>query len=93
MPLMLYGTEDNKVELRLKDISVRMRNDAKAEELIRACNYSRIMIENMSIDKFDGECLIRSKGVGGVVLSNITSTLNEEDHIKETNKDFIIEKI
>lgn len=93
MPLTLYGTDDCKVELNLKDISIEMRKGENGNELIRACNYSRILIDNMHIDKFGGECLISHKGTGKIELRNINCSLDREAYVKETEEDFVIGRI
>lgn len=93
MPLTLYGREELPVELTLENISVAMRPNAPAEEFVRACNYKRIRMENMSVEGFGGACLIRSKGMGETVLGQITCDLPETDYVKQTDKDFVIKKI
>jgi len=93
MPLTLYGTETNKVELIMKNMSVRMRKGASVSEFIRACNYERISIDEMSIEGFDGECIVKSKGNGNIEIKNINGLSNIKAYVLQTEEDFIIEKI
>ena len=93
MPLNLYGTESHKVELRMENISLQMRDGAEVKELIRACNYSRIFIDGMNLRDFSGDCLIRTKGEGPIELNAIACSLEENAYVKETQEDFVIKKI
>ena len=93
MPMTLYGTESNKVELTMENIFINMRDGSTAEELIRACNYARISIDNMRIDGFNGGCLIKSKCGENIDIKNIVCTLPKELYVVQTTETFVIEKI
>lgn len=93
MPLTLYGTASNKAELTMENVSIRMREGSAAEELIRACHYSRISIDHMQLDGFRGECLIRSKSGGEVDIQAIASALPREMYVLQTTEDFVIKGI
>lgn len=93
MPLALYGTTECKVELKMKNVSVSIRQDASLRELIRACNYERILIDDMQIINYNGECLVRTKGMGSVEMNNIQSSLDQKGYVMQTQDDFVIKKI
>lgn len=93
MPLTLYGTEAHKVELTMKNVLVRMREGASANELIRACNYERILIEGMRVEDFNGECIVRSKSEGEVVLKDIDCPTELEAEVLKTQEAFVIASI
>lgn len=93
MPLTLYGTENDKVELRMKNVLISIREGSAVEELIRACNYSRISIDKMKIDGFNGSCLIKSKGMGEVDFRNVVCALPKEAYITKTDEAFVIQRI
>lgn len=93
MPITLYGTETNKVELTMENVFINMRESSTAEELIRACHYSRILIDQIQIDGFHGACLIKSKGVGEVDFRNVECSLPRETYVIQTDEDFVIKKI
>lgn len=93
MPIMLYGTESNPVELTMENISITMRESSAAEELVRACHYSRILMNQVQIDGFNGACLIKSKGVGEVDIRNVDCSLAKETYVVQTDEDFVIEQI
>lgn len=93
MPSTLYGTETNKVELIMKNVSVSMREGSYVSEFIRACNYERISIDEMSIEGFDGECIVKSKGNGNLEMKNINCLSNIKSYVLQTEEDFIIKTI
>jgi len=93
MPMTLYGTESNKVELTMENIFINMREGSTAEELIRACHYSRISLDHIQVDGFRGACLVRSKGVGTVDFRNVDCSLPKEMYVVQTDEDFVINKI
>ena len=93
MPMTLYGTESNKVELTMENIHISVREGSTMDELIRACHYSRISIAQMYVDGFDGTCLIRSKGIGEISVRDVVCDLPEEAYVERTDEDFIIKKI
>jgi hypothetical protein len=93
MPMTVYGTETHKVELRMKNIFVKIRDGVSVNELIRACNYDRILIENVHIDGFNGECLIKSQSVGDVDIRGVVCALPEDRYVSQTDEGFVIKSI
>jgi hypothetical protein len=93
MPISLYGTESNQVELTMENVLIHMREGSTTEELIRACHYSRISLDHIQIDGFRGTCLIRSKGVGAVDFRDVDCSLPKEMYVVQTDEDFVIHKI
>ena len=93
MPMTVYGTETRKVELRMKNIFVKIRDGVSVNELIRACNYDRILIEGMHVDGFNGECLIKSQSDGDVDIRDVFCALHEDRYVSQTDEDFVIKTI
>ncbi|MBQ8309635.1 MAG: hypothetical protein IJX80_01315 [Clostridia bacterium] len=93
MPITLYGTESNQVELTMENIFIHMREGSVAEELIRACHYSRISIDHMQIDGFKGGCLIKSRCGKDIELHNVVCALPEKLYVVKTTEDFVIKII
>ena len=93
MPLFLYGTQEHRVTLTLKNVSIEMRNGSECKDLIRASNYEKIAINNMTVNGFGGECLIKSKGEGKLELENVTCPLKEDAFVQYTEENFIVNRI
>ena len=93
MPMTLYGTESNKIELTMENVFINMRQGSAAKELIRGCHYSRITIDRVQIDAFEGECLIRSKAGEDIDIKNVVCDLPQESYISHTTEDFVIKVI
>ena len=93
MPITLYGTATNKVVLTMEHIFIGMREGSKVDELIRACHYARISLDQMRVEGFAGTCLIRSKGVGEAELGEIACAVPEDAYVVQTEEDFVIKKI
>ena len=93
MPLMLYGTEEIPIELTLKNVEIEKLADVGDEPLIKACNFSRITMENVNIQGNAGECLILAKSQGETVFRNVTCSLNESEYVKLTDEEFDIETV
>lgn len=89
MPMTLYGTADRKVELTMKNVSVKMRQGVDCAELIKACNYEKISIDGMTVDGFSGVCMIRSKGDGDAELKRIICDSDLQAEILYTDEDFV----
>ena len=93
LPLTLYGTEKSKVELEMRNVSLNLHKDYSSTELIRACHYEKIKMDDINIDKFGGECIIRTLGSGNVELNDIHSSVDEKNYVLQSNEEFTIQKI
>ena len=93
MPLSVYGTPDDKIELVMKNMSIKMRPNSTADELIRACNYERISLCNVKVEGFNGSCIIRSKSDGECIFDNVVCGIDEDRYVCKTNDDFNITSI
>ena len=93
MPLTLFGTAECKVELKMENVFVDICKEASLNELIRSCNYDRIIMDNVHINDFKGECLIKTRSNGKIELSNIKSSIDENEYIIYTQNDFEIQTI
>jgi hypothetical protein len=93
MPIILYGSEASKVELTLENISISIKEGCPLEELIWACHYERISINDMKIEGFDGGYLIKSKGIGTVDIREVDCPLAHTAYVIKTEQDFIVKPI
>ncbi len=75
----------------MKNVSVSVREYASVSEFIRVYNYERISIDEMSIEGFDGECIVKSKG--NIEIKNINCQSNIKAYVLQTEEDFIIKQI
>ncbi len=94
MPLTAYGTEEFPVEVTMRNISIRMRDGVEPAPLVRACHFRRILMENVDVTNFKGDCLILSRTEDETVLRNVTCDgLAEEDFVRLTDESFQIKSI
>ena len=80
-------------EAALKNVEIEKLADVGDEPLIKACNFSRITMENVNIQGNAGECLILAKSQGETVFRNVTCSLNESEYVKLTDEEFDIETV
>lgn len=93
-PLTAYGTEEFPVEVALRDVSIRMRDGIEPTPLLRACHFRRILLENVDVTNFNGDCLILTRSDDETVFRNVTcDALEEKDFVRRTDEEFIIKAI
>lgn len=93
MALNAYGRADSLLELTMRNVSVSMRDDSDAEELIRAAYCKRIVLDDVKIQGFKGECLVRALTEGEYVFKNIDCVLEEKDFVKKAKDNFNIKTV
>jgi len=90
MPLSCYGGAELPVELTMKNIRVRMRNGAQYPSFINLCNFFRVTMENVEIENFHADCLIRKHSDGEICLKNVSCGLDEAQLVQHTDEEFVI---
>ena len=91
MPLTAWGDELDRVELRLRDVRIRMREGSGADSLIRAGNFSRITLENVHVENLHAPALIKQWTEGEISLRNVEHTA--ETDVARTEEDFFCRPI
>ncbi len=93
MGINAYGTEKAPLEMRLKNVDISIREDSALTELIKAAHCNRIVFENVNIENFSGDCIVRTATDGEYVFNNVKSELEEKQFVKKTDEAFAIRRI
>ena len=86
-----YGDENIPVKLTLKDIEITLREGYENIDLIHACNYSSIVLDNVSVSGFKGECMVRKWSEGEILFKNVKP--DNINKVKKASKPFFTEAI
>ena len=76
VPIAIYGDEERPLDFTLRDCTVTAAPEAADRELLTACNYGRITLENVKLEGFRAPHLVtRSRGEvvvkGGTPVENV----------------------
>ena len=93
MALNAYGREDSPLELTLKNIDISVREDSEVTELIKSAHCKRITLENLKLENFIGDCIVRTLTDVNVVSDNVIALLEKSDFVKKHYEDFKIKSI
>ena len=93
MALNAYGREDFPLELTLKNVKIRVKDGAAVDTLVQASHCKRIVFDNVKVENFGGDCLIRTLSDGEYVFEGVESSLDRVDFVKKSDKEFNIKKI
>ena len=93
MALNAYGREDFPLELTLKNIDISVRAGAEVTELIKSAHCKRITLENINLENFSGDCIVRTLTDVNVVSDNVIAPLEKSDFVKKHYEDFKIKSI
>ncbi len=77
MPLIAYGKADDKLTLKLENVDLSIREGSEGLDLIHACNYDSITLDNVKIDGKIGS-LIKKWSDGDVILRDVNSDADEQ---------------
>ena len=88
MPLAACGTAEFPLELKLKQVRISLRAGADVPCLIRADHCSRIALEDVRLENFTGECLIRNTSDSVYSFQTICCPLAEEAYVQRTDEPF-----
>lgn len=76
MPLTAYGDEKVKLSLLLENVNITVRSGCENIDLINACNFERIGLNNVTVNNISGECLVRAWSEGEVKAENVSAGKN-----------------
>lgn len=93
MPLNAYGDTNTKVALKLKNISISVREGAELQALVHACNYDRIEIDGLHLEGFKGDTLVRTWSPDDKTEINNVSGDVPTDTVKEATEPFFAKAI
>lgn len=93
MALNAYGREDCPCELIIRNVNIVMREDSDASELIRAAHCKKIVFESVNVEKFKGDCLVRTLTDGEFSFKNVNCVLERNSYVKETLDNFNIRTV
>ena len=60
MPITAYGAKDNPFSLTLENTDISIREGAALTALVHACNCELVKLENVNLEGFKGDCLVRA---------------------------------
>lgn len=93
MALNAYGRADSLLELTMRNVDIVMREDSDAEELIRAAHCKRIVLDDVKVKDFKGDCLVRALTDGETVFNDVDCTIEPNDFVKKTENNFNIRTV
>lgn len=68
-----------------------MRDGFEGIDLIHACNYNSIRLENVAVSNFKGECIVKVWSDGDVIFDNVRC--NASDKVKKSEEKFFSKAI
>ncbi len=71
MPLTAYGSVDEKIDLKLENVKIKMRKGFEKISLIHICNFNNLVLRNVSVDNYEGDCLVKKWSEGNIVIENV----------------------
>lgn len=89
MPLIAYGDKDIPVTLELVNVDISMRESFEKTDFIHAANYKKILLENVNVGNYQGECLVKSWTSGDVQCKNVNCGISEDRIIMQTEEEFV----
>ena len=90
MPINAYGTNEEKLELKLKNINFSIRKNAPLLEIAKVAHCKKIIFDNVKIDGFNGDCLLRTRTECKREFNNVKCNIEEENYVKTTDEEFNI---
>ena len=93
MALNAYGREDFPLELTLKNVKIRVKDGAAVDTLVQASHCKRMVFDNVKVENFGGDCLIRTLSDGEYVFEGVESSLDRANYVKKSDKEFNIKNI
>lgn len=75
MPLTAYGSADKKIDLKLENVKLSMRKGSEKISLIHICNFNNLVLKNVCVDNFEGDCLVKKWSEGNIQMENVVCGL------------------
>lgn len=60
MPLTAYGDKNDKITVKLKNVSVKIRKGSEMTAFMHLCNYDELKVDGLHLEGFEGDALVRS---------------------------------
>ena len=94
MPLTAYGAADVPLELEMNNVKVTFREGKEDTVFMRAANFKKITLDNVSLPNCRADTLIRYWGEPGeTVLHGLETLIPEKDLVKKAEEDFVCKAI
>ena len=90
MPINLYGKEDEKVSLTLRNTEIELAPIMENKSLIHACNYKDITLDNVKIQG-KLEAVVKKWSDGKITLDNVEADAAED--VVKANESFFTRAI
>ncbi len=71
MPLTAYGAEDEKVDLRLENVRVKLREGSEKIDFIHICNFDNLVLRNVRVGGFEGDCFVKKWSDGNIAMEKV----------------------
>lgn len=93
MPLTAYGDKDTPITLEMKNVDISIREGFENIDFMHIANYKRISLENVKIDNYLGESLIKKWTDGKVEITNLECNVSEDKYVVPADKEFVCQAI
>ena len=94
MPINAYGDKEDPVTITMKNIEISDSQEFKAEALIHACHYEKIILEDIRLSNVPCKVLVKRWSTDGeIIIKNIISELDEEAYVKEADTPFFSKRV
>lgn len=92
-PSVAYGTNDEPIELSLKNIDATFVDGSKTKEFLVVNNCKKLNVENVELKNFTGNCFVLTNGKIKSDIDGLNCGIDKKNFIKRTKKDFNIRRI
>lgn len=89
MPINVYGDKEDPVTFIMKNIEISDSQEFSAEALIHACNYEKIVLQDIRLSNLPCKELIKRWSTEGeILIKDIESEISGEDYVKDAKEAF-----
>ena len=93
MPLVAYGDAENKVTVKLNHVNVSFREKSDKNCFMHACNYDIIMLNDVVVENYGGDYLIKVWSKGKFEFENVKCGLDACNLITDADCPFTCKAI
>lgn len=87
-PSILYGDNDEKVTLNMKNCKISMKDGCENIEFIQAANFEMINFDNVEISNNTAKMLVKAWTDGDAKFKNVNCTVDANEYIVKTDEKF-----
>ena len=87
MPLTAYGDPAVPVTVELKNVEVSLRDGFESIDFMQVANHKKIVLENVKIDNFAGNALIKTWTQGNVEINDLVCNIKDENRVVLTDEE------